>query len=98
MSDRNDLWRLEPHVCRVCFSRVASRAHGDDDRLYQCTNCGLEAHGNKASVICACGSKLRKGKSAGYVDAGLRCHANTSQSPEFPAQYVASYGGAQADA
>ena len=31
------------------------------------------------------------------VDAGIRCHENRSRSPEFPAVYVASYAGAQAE-
>lgn len=80
--------RLEPHVCRVCFGRVASRALGDR-RVYVCTNCGLEGVGGKPSAICACGIKVRKN------DAGIRCHANKVRSPEFPALFVASYGGAQ---
>lgn len=97
-------WRLEPHVCRACFSRIASRpADGDEDdagRVYQCTNCGLEAEGTKPSVLCACGTKLRKGgkSSAALVDAGLRCHANQDVRPDFPSLYVASYGGAQGGA
>lgn len=94
-------WSLEPHVCRACFGRIASRpADGDEDshsRVYQCTNCGLEAEGAKASVVCACGTKVRKGgkASASFVDAGLRCHANQEPSPAFPSQFVASYAGAQ---
>jgi len=88
-------WRLEPHVCRACFGRIASKPVDDDDRrLYQCTHCGLEAEGHKASVLCACGTKIRKGKSA-HVDAGLRCHENKAKSVEFPALYVASINGVQ---
>ena len=97
MSRREVSWRLEPHVCRVCFGRIASRPMDDDDddrRLYACTSCGAEAMGHKASVLCACGTKVRRGKNQ-LVDAGLRCHENKARSPEFPAQYVASFGGAQ---
>lgn len=95
--------RLEPHVCRVCFGRIASFPAADGDgRTYQCTNCGLEAQGHKASVVCACGIKLHKrkgdGRSAATLqDAGVRCHENRRVSPEFPALYVASFGGAQAE-
>lgn len=92
-----DEWRLEPHVCRSCFSRLVSRQSDDDGgRVYQCTSCGLEAEGSRADVLCACGTKLRKGKTA-WVDAGIRCHQNLARSPEFPALFVASYAGAQAE-
>lgn len=96
-----ETWRLEPHVCRVCFGRVASRKT-DAGRLYQCTNCGAEAHGHRADVVCACGMKLRKHRCDGrssvtLVDAGIRCHENLRRSPEFPSQYTASFGGAQAE-
>lgn len=98
---RGHQWRLEPHVCRACFGRVASRPAGDEDsdhRIYACTNCGLEAEGARASVLCACGTKIRSGVQKGrYVDAGLRCHENRARSPEFPAQYVASHAGAQTE-
>lgn len=90
-------WRLEPHCCRACFGRIASRPDGDR-RLYHCTNCGAEAHGERADVLCACGTKMRVGKHGStYRDAGLRCHENRARSPEFPSLYTASYGGAQAD-
>lgn len=96
MSRRDDNWRLEPHCCRACFGRIASRqAEGDEDaRLYQCTNCGLEAVGHRPSVLCSCGAKIPKGKGR-YVSAGLVCHENTARSMEFPALYVASFGGSQ---
>lgn len=89
--------RLEPHVCRSCFARISSRPV-DGGRLYQCTNCGLEAEGASPAVACACGIKLRKPKGNGrsskaQQDAGIRCHANPSPSPEFPSLYVASYTG-----
>ena len=92
-------WRLEPHVCRVCFGRVASQAAGDA-RRYQCTNCGIEELGSKASVLCACGLRIRRHRVDGrssdsMADAGIRCHENKRKSPEFPALFVASYGGVQ---
>lgn len=97
-------FRLEPHVCRACFARVASFPAADGDaRVYQCTNCGLEAEGHKASAVCACGIKMRKVKGNGrtavvMVDAGIRCHENKARSPEFPSLYTASYAGAQSGA
>jgi hypothetical protein len=96
--------RLEPHVCRECFGRVASEPECAESgtRRYFCTNCGLEASGVKASAVCACGIKLRKAKGDGrsscvLVDAGIRCHENRARSPNFPALFVASYAGAQAE-
>lgn len=89
-------WVLEQHCCRSCFGRVVSREIRDDDlnRVYRCTNCGLEAEGRRADVICACGMKLHtKGKKG--VDVGLRCHENQVPSPEFPSQIVASIMGVQ---
>ena len=93
---KSEGWRLEPHVCRSCFGRIVSKSIDDDGdrRQYVCTNCGLQAEGAKASALCACGMKLKK-KSGVHADAGLRCHENHARSIEFPAMYVASYGGAQ---
>ncbi len=93
---------LEPHVCRSCFGRIASEPDQGGERRYFCTSCGLEAIGSKPSVVCSCGIKLRKAKGDGrtsvtLVDAGVRCHPNKQVSPEFPALFVASYGGAQAE-
>ena len=89
-------WRLEPHVCRSCFSRIVSRPLDEDDdkRLYHCPNCGMEAEGSRASVLCACGMKVRKGKNA-WIDAGVRCHLNQARSPEFVSVYTATHSGAQ---
>lgn len=98
MSRMRDEWRLEAHCCRVCMGRIASRQSDTDEdkRLYQCTNCGLEAEGHKPSVLCACGMKIRKGKGGHMVSAGLQCHENHARGPEFPAVYVVSLGGVQA--
>lgn len=94
----NHLATLEPHVCRACFSRIASYPAAGGGRLYQCTNCEVEAVGASAAVVCACGIKLRKRKTSGasslvLADAGIRCHLNEAPTPEFPARYVASYRG-----
>lgn len=95
-------WRLEPHVCRSCFSRVASTETDGDLREFVCTNCDLTAVGKRASCVCACGlsvpSSGLRGTKNGRRDLGLRCHENKARSPEFPALYVASYGGVQGDA
>jgi hypothetical protein len=94
---------LEPHICRVCFGRIAKEplvtAGGSGQfNLYVCTNCGAKATGRDASVLCCCGITVRKTGDSGkptsdYMDAGIRCHENENQSPEFPAQIVASYRG-----
>ena len=84
-------WTLEPHVCRECFGRLVS-CPGTGGRLYRCTNCDAEAVGATAAVLCACGTTVRRhGPGAGHADAGLRCRANPSQSPEFPSAFVAVY-------
>lgn len=96
--DFTDGLKLEPHVCRSCFGRIVSKKTKDGLRHYFCTNCGLSADGHHPRVICACGIKLRKTKTDGrssfvMVDAGIRCHENRHRTPEFPAEYVASFGG-----
>lgn len=88
-----DAWRLEPHVCRACFSRLVSRPDAGG-RRYHCTNCGLEALGAGPEVLCSCGLKIRrplKGAGSGHtlVDAGVRCMANPAPTPEFPSLFVA---------
>lgn len=96
MSRRHEDWRIEDHVCRVCHGRIVSREVDEDGkRLYLCTNCGLEVEGRKPSVLCACGTKIRKGKTGQLVNAGLECHRNQAQSPSFPSVIVASFAGAQ---
>lgn len=94
-SEQEYIWRLEPHVCRHCFARIAS-AKTEHGRLYRCTNCGLEGEGGKPGVVCACGIKLRKARADGrsgeaMIDAGVRCHPNPDPSPSNPSLYVASY-------
>lgn len=98
----SDHYRLEPHVCRACFSRIASKMADGGRRHFECTGCGLVASGRKPDCLCACGMRLRAyrssgGTSQGVRDAGIRCHENRNRSPEFPAVYVASHGGAQAE-
>jgi len=93
-------FRLEDHICRGCFGRIASRP-GDrpedalGSRIYRCTNCGQVESGHQPSVICACGTKVRKATASGrsglaVVDAGIRCHVNPAPTPEFPSEIVAS--------
>ena len=99
MSNDN-LWRLEPHVCKTCFARLASRTVMDSglvgQRLYQCTNCGAEVQATTADALCCCGIKLKKpGRdgskaSAISVDAGIRCVPNPEISTMFPSKFVAS--------
>lgn len=78
-------WKLTPHCCRVCFSRVLMRETFDRRRVYRCAGCGVEAEGKSEAAICACGIRLKTG-----VDAGIRCQVQTEPTPEFPAQVVAA--------
>lgn len=83
-------WVLEPHVCRHCFGRLASRRDGAQTR-YECTNCGADATGRAPDVLCACGLALRNHSPAGgTLDAGLRCQPNPAPSPDFPSRFVAA--------
>lgn len=92
---KNEAWQLEPHICKKCFGRIASRpVPGGDLREYSCTNCGLEAQSSSADALCCCGIKIRKigrsGKAGAMVDAGVRCIPNPEPSPMFPSLFVAS--------
>lgn len=100
--DVSEHYRLEPHICRTCFGRIASTETfgegGSITRLFTCTNCGASAQGSEASVMCCCGIRLRKPLENGkpgpeQVDAGIRCHENDNARPDFPALYVASHRG-----
>lgn len=95
---KNETWQLEPHVCKKCFARLVSCPVADAVtpglRLYQCTNCGLEAESATADAVCCCGIKIRKagrnGRAGSLVDAGVRCIPNPEPSLMFPSLYVAS--------
>lgn len=82
MGIKDDVWRIEPHVCRACFGRILSRAEGDA-RLYRCADCGTEKTGHASSVLCSCGIRLNA------RTAGVRCEPNVQQSPEFPFEICA---------
>lgn len=79
-----DVWRIEDHVCRICFSRVLSRPDSDGGRVYRCSGCGSRAVGHSPSLVCACGLKTRNGHNL-----GIRCIVNDAPSPEAPVQVVA---------
>lgn len=97
-AETQESWRLEPHICRACFSRLVSQGAGGASRRYHCTNCGLEAVAETADALCCCGTKIRrptKGSKSGttLVDAQIRCIENPSPSPEFPSVIVAAEVG-----
>lgn len=85
-------WALEEHVCRHCFGRLLSTRLSTGASLYRCTNCGAEAEGHHADVLCACGLRVKdtQAPDAPLVDAGLRCIPNPAPSARFPAQIVAA--------
>lgn len=78
------LWRITPHVCQRCLARVLVTESKDGKQTARCSNCGLEAEGGH-KAICACGLKLKSGKSA-----GLKCIPNPKPSAEMPSEVVAS--------
>jgi hypothetical protein len=87
-------WELQPHVCKICFGRMASRAISEEKMEVLCTNCGATSEQENIAGACCCGITVRKrngiGRSGGpLVDAGLRCVANPSRSPSFPSMYIA---------
>lgn len=88
-------WHLEPHICRNCFGRLASRALPSGEQEFLCTNCMALTLSSMHADACCCGMKIRKrngtGRSGGpMVDAGIRCIPNPEKSPAFPSAYVAS--------
>lgn len=78
-----NLWKLSPHVCRLCLGRIMVRDNADGSETARCSCCGAMGEGGPES-ICACGMKLKSGKSA-----GLKCAPNPSKSPDLPHEYVA---------
>ena len=79
-----EVWRLTPHCCRVCFGRILARETFDRRKIYRCSCCGVEAEGRNESAVCCCGIKLKTG-----MDAGIRCRISDNKTPEFPAEVVA---------
>lgn len=84
MDDAGHLWNLTPHVSRCCYACVLARRGAGERLVYRCSNCGVEAEGRDASVICACGSVQTDGS-----DAGIRCQINDDPTPEYPGEIVA---------
>lgn len=78
------LWKITPHVCSRCLGRVLVADNADGTQTARCSNCGLEAGGGH-KAICACGLKLKSGRSA-----GLRCTINPNRTDELPSEIVAS--------
>ncbi len=78
------LWSITPHVCSKCLGRVLVTENKDGSQTARCSNCGAEGEGGHKS-ICACGLKLKSGKSA-----GLKCVANPNRSADLPSEIVAS--------
>lgn len=78
------LWRFTDHVCRHCLSRLLVADNPDGTQSHKCSNCEAEAVGEH-SKLCACGLKLKNGKSA-----GLRCTRNPNPTTEMPARIVAT--------
>ncbi|MFJ2528423.1 hypothetical protein [Pseudomonas helmanticensis] len=87
-------WKLEPHVCKICFGRMASRPADQDFVELLCTNCGATSKQERVTAACCCSILLRKRNSAGrsggqMIDAGIRCTPNPARSAAFPSMYIA---------
>ena len=80
---RTKLWKFTDHCCRVCLGRVLVADNADGTQTAKCSICELEADGDHKS-ICACGLKLKSGKSA-----GLKCKRQEMPTAEMPARVVA---------
>jgi DNA-directed RNA polymerase subunit RPC12/RpoP len=78
-------YEVLPHASRCCFARVLRRTEQDGRRVYRCSNCDLEVEGHDHRVLCACGTKLKTG-----VSAGLVCVHNDKPTPECNSRIVAS--------
>ena len=97
-AETQESWRLEPHICRACFSRLVSQGADGAMRRYHCTNCGLEAVAPGADALCCCGTKIRrptKGAKSGHtlISAGLKCVVNPDPTPDFPSVIIAMEAG-----
>lgn len=79
------LWELTDHCCRVCFGRILRQPGAPGERMYRCSNCGLQAQGDRPAVLCSCGMRL-KGNRGGL----LRCERNPDPRPEFPSEVIAA--------
>lgn len=75
------LWKLTDHACRHCLARLLV---SEDGKRVMCPNCEAAADDGVKS-LCACGMKLKSGKSA-----GLRCIRNPNPTDEMPSRIVAS--------
>ncbi|WP_161548757.1 hypothetical protein [Pseudomonas sp. Q1] len=87
-------WKLEPHVCKICFGRMASRLAEQGLVELLCTNCGATSKQERITAACCCSIVLRKRNSSGrsggqMIDAGIRCIPNPARSSEFPSMYIA---------
>lgn len=78
-------WGITSHVCRVCFGRILFRTTPGGQRVYRCSNCGVEREGDDEQVICTCGLKLKT-----KVDAGIRCVPNDRKTTECLNEIIAA--------
>lgn len=62
-------WVQSDHLCRACFGRIYRS--DDHQRVWRCSNCGLESSEKSVRSICCCGAKYRNGD-----DRKLRCQRN----------------------
>ncbi len=77
-------YTITDHVCRVCLGRVLRAV---DHAHYRCADCGLTHAGHRISGICACGTLLKAGTSA-----GLQCQRNPdSPTLEVPVEIVVGF-------
>lgn len=83
-------WALTEHACSACFGRILVRPAGvgqANERVYRCANCGAQEQGRDASVVCACGMKMKGGRLF-----GLRCLVNPEKTPEVPSEIIVEGG------
>lgn len=70
-------YELTNHCCKTCLGRILF-----DGTRHRCSNCGAESSTGHEG-ICACGAKMRSGRSA-----GIRCAVNTKRDASFPGEVV----------
>lgn len=82
MTDRRT-WKFTDHCCRLCLGRVLVSDNADGTQTAKCSICETEVEGGHRE-LCACGLKLKSGKSA-----GLKCQRQANPTSELPARVVA---------
>ncbi len=59
MSNNNEAWAIEDHICRKCGGRILRRVTGGGatpggNPVFRCASCGTQKSGMGPGVLCCC--------------------------------------------